>query len=305
MQSTNNIFLVRPANFGFNVETAVSNAFQNEVSLAPLDVLIEAQKEFDNAVDILTKKGINVKVIDDTLSPIKPDAIFPNNWGSYHHDGTVILYPMLATNRRLEIRPDIVDWLKKGHSIKNVIDLSSSVCDDKFLEGTGSIVFDHVYKIAYACISPRTDVSLLKEVCRILNYNDVTFNAFDTTQKAIYHTNVMMHIGTQYAVVCLECIRDKDEQIRLIKHLKESEKEIVEISLDQVNSFCGNMLELSVPNKENLLVMSQSAYKSLNDVQKSTLSRYCDITPIPIETIEQTGGGSIRCMISEIFLPKK
>lgn len=305
MHSTNNIFLIKPANFGYNSETAKSNAFQKKVVEDSEMIARNVIHEFDQMAKKLTEKGINVMVIEDSKYPIKPDAIFPNNWGSFHSDGNVILYPMLAKNRRMEKRNEVLEQILKKFDFNEIIDLSEYEKQNMFLEGTGSIIFDHNSKIAYACLSPRTDSDLFTKTCSILGYKPVFFNSIDKLGKEIYHTNVMMNIGNGYAVICLESISDKPERERVKNFLKSSGKELIDISYDQMNSFCGNMIELEVPHKKNILVMSQSAFNSLKSSQKNALEQYCELFPINVATIEKIGGGSVRCMISEIFLTKK
>lgn len=304
-QSTNNIFLVKPARFGYNVETAESNGFQNKSLDTPLEITKKAIAEFNEMAKKLSAKGINVLIIDDTPNPVKPDAIFPNNWGSFHADGRVVLYPMLAENRREERRNDILELIATKYEISEIIDLSHKENSHIFLEGTGSIIFDHPYKLAYACLSPRTDQTLLIETCNTLGYQPIYFNSFDVEGKAIYHTNVMMNIGNGYAVVCLESIADIDERQMVVHSLKNSGKEIIEISFEQMHHFCGNMLELDLQQDKNVLVLSQRAHNHLTSIQINQLENYCALFPLNIETIEQIGGGSVRCMISEIHLPEK
>lgn len=304
-QSTNSIFLVKPANFGYNFETAISNAFQNEMNLEKEILKAHVLFEFEAMRKLLVEKGINVKLIDDTISPIKPDAIFPNNWISMHANGQVILYPMLAENRRLERRQEIIDVLKQEFQINEVSDFSISEKENLFLEGTGSIIFDHVNRNAYACISPRTDKDLFIKLCEKINYSPIYFHSFDQNGKEIYHSNVMMNIGKHYVVICLESITNLEEKQMVIDSFNKTKHQIIDISQEQLKSFCGNMLELKRPNEKNLLVMSNTAFEALKTDQKEILSQFCELTPIKIDTIETIGGGSVRCMITEIFLPKK
>lgn len=304
MQSTSTIFLVRPANFGFNEETASSNAFQQKQSNND-GVKTLALAEFDSAVNTLKKAGVNVIVFDDNASPIKPDAIFPNNWISLHDNGTLVLYPMHAANRRLERRLDIVEQLKSQYSINNFIDLSYHENENRFLEGTGSIVFDHIHKMAYACLSPRTDKQLLEELCDKLGYKPFSFIAQDIAGKEIYHTNVMMCIAEKFAVVCLDSIIHDKEKRQLVHLLEQTNHEVIAISLEQMNSYAGNMLALKSKNGNDLLVMSQSAHDVLNDEQKASINRYSKIVALQIPTIETIGGGSARCMMAEVFSLKK
>jgi len=304
MQSASIIFLVRPANFGFNEETASSNAFQQKQSNHD-GVQAVVLAEFDNAVNTLKNAGVNVIVFDDTVAPVKPDAIFPNNWISLHENGTLVLYPMYAPNRRLERRLDIVEQLKSQYSINNVIDLSPYENENRFLEGTGSIVFDHIHKIAYACLSPRTDKQLLEELCDKLGYKPFSFIAQDKAGKEIYHTNVMMCMAEKFAVVCLESIVNDEERKNLILLLEQTNHEVIAISLEQMNSYAGNMLALKSNNGDDLLVMSQSAHDVLNNNQRVCIDKYAKVIALPIPTIETIGGGSARCMMAEVFSIKK
>jgi len=293
--------MIRPVNFGFNEQTAGSNAFQNR-NAAQQQVQDNALREFDNLVNVLRENGVEVLVVDDTKEPHTPDSIFPNNWVSFHQDGNVFLYPMMAENRRLERREDIIMGLEDEFKINHVIDLSRFEHENKFLEGTGSMVLDRENKIAYACISPRTDREVLDLFCKQTGYKEVSFHAFDEKQQAIYHTNVLMCIGSKFAVICLDCITDDSERNEVITILKLTYKEIVNISFEQMNHFAGNMLELKNKAGESLLVMSQSAFLSLDEDQKTTLGKYCKLLYADINTIESNGGGSARCMIAEVHL---
>jgi hypothetical protein len=303
MQSTNHVFLIRPANFNYNHETAGSNSFQNKTQISSTDINQKAIDEFNSLVSKLKSKGIDANVFDDTLQPIKPDAIFPNNWISLHSDGTVILYPMHAPNRRLERRQDIIESIKKNFKVSNIIDLSEYENENRFLEGTGSIVIDHQNRIAYACLSPRTDRELFIELCSKLNYKPVYFHSHDQEGKEIYHTNVMMCVGNKFVVICLESISNTDERKSVVESFKKTNHEIIDISLDQMNRFAGNMLLLKTEGGNSILAMSQSAFDSLNKNQRMQLENYCELFPLAIPTIETIGGGSVRCMIAEIFLP--
>lgn len=296
-QSTNNILLVRPANFGFNLETAASNAFQNQNDFDETRVLAE----FDAFAEKLKEKGVNVFVFEDTPTPIKPDAVFPNNWSSFYADGTIILYPMCAENRRAERRDDIIRKLKNHFQTAEILDYSGFELQGKFLEGTGSIVADHENKINYACLSPRTDRELFEMVSKRFGYQPVSFCAVDQNGNEIYHTNVMMCVGSKLSVVCLESIKERDA---VVESLRKTGKEIVEISFAQMNNFAGNMLTVLTDENEELLVLSESAFNSLKDDQKNALEKYCELLPISIPTIEMIGGGSVRCLMAEIFLPE-
>jgi hypothetical protein len=301
-QTTSTILMIRPVNFGFNEQTAGSNAFQNR-NAEQQQVQDKALNEFDNLVNLLQNNGVEVIVVDDTHEPHTPDSIFPNNWVSFHQDGNVFLYPMMAENRRLERREDIIMQLEDEFQIKHVIDLSRFEHDHKFLEGTGSMVLDRENKIAYACISPRTDKEVLALFCEQTGYKEVSFHAFDQYHQAIYHTNVLMCIGSKFAVICLDSITDDNERNAVLTILKLTHKEIINISFVQMNKFAGNMLELKNQNGESLLVMSKNAYQSLNQDQKAALEKYCKLLYADINTIENNGGGSARCMIAEVHLP--
>jgi hypothetical protein len=294
--------MIRPVNFGFNEQTAGSNAFQNRNAMQQ-QVQDKALTEFDNLVNMLRKNGVEVIVIDDTPEPHTPDSIFPNNWVSFHQDGNVFLYPMMAENRRLERREDIIMQLEDEFQIKHVIDLSRFEHENKFLEGTGSMVLDRENKIAYACLSPRTNKEVLNLFCSQSGYKPVLFHAVDENGMDIYHTNVLMCIGSKFAVICLDSIADEKEKAEVIASLNATFKEIVAISFAQMNQFAGNMLELKNKAGENLLVMSQNAYRSLNEDQKTTLKKYCKLLHADINTIENNGGGSARCMMAEVHLP--
>lgn len=305
-QTTSEILLVRPAGFSFNEQTALSNAFQNKIDDGNNEKLsYRAFDEFDLFAEKLRTKGIGVTVINDTIEPKKPDAVFPNNWISFHADGTVILYPMCAPNRRYERRGDVIDELKKTFSVNNIIDLSFYEDENRFLEGTGSVVFDHQNKLAYACISPRTDKELLIELCKRLDYKPVYFHAYDAKGIEIYHTNVLMTIAEGFAIVCLEAITNMVEREMVIESFSKTGHKIIDINFEQMNHFAGNMLALKNKQNKKLLVLSRSAFDSLNDDQKRIIDNYCEMIPLDIKTIETVGGGSARCMIAEIFLPKK
>jgi hypothetical protein len=301
-QTTSTILMIRPVNFGFNEQTAGSNAFQNRNAVQQ-QVQDKALAEFDNLVNILKENGVEVIVIDDTPEPHTPDSIFPNNWVSFHQDGNVFLYPMMAENRRLERREDIIMQLEDEFQIKHVIDLSRFEHENKFLEGTGSMVLDRENKIAYACLSPRTNQEVLDLFCSQSGYKPVLFHAVDENGMDIYHTNVLMCIGGKFTVICLDSIADEKEKAEVIASLNATHKEIVAISFAQMNQFAGNMLELKNKAGDNLLVMSQNAYRSLNKDQKETLEKYCKLLYADINTIENNGGGSVRCMIAEVHLP--
>ena len=300
MQTTNQVFLVRPASFSYNKQTARSNAFQTITALSPVEIQTKALEEFDAFVMTLRTAGIQVEVFEDTPEPIKPDAVFPNNWISVHEDGTIVLYPMCTPNRRLERKQAVLDWLDEEKPFITIIDYTVYEDQGRFLEGTGSIVFDHLNKKAYACLSPRTDQGLFENLMVHLGYTAISFNASDKANQAIYHTNVMMSIGKGFVVICLESIKSKLERQEVIQELEKSGLDIVRISLEQVEHFAGNMLALRI-GEQQVLVLSQSAFDCLTTEQKEQLEQYTKLLALPIPTIELIGGGSARCMITEVF----
>lgn len=304
-QTTSKILLVKPTGFGFNEQTAVSNTFQSRVGASLETIRNSALNEFENFVHGLRKNQIEVLVFEDGDIPEKPDAVFPNNWISMHEDGTVILYPMQAANRRPERSEKLIENIKRNFEVKRILDLSFYENENRFLEGTGSIVFDHENRKAFACLSPRTDLEIVHRLCSELKYDAIVFNAVDQNDVPIYHTNVMMAIAPRFAVICLESIADKDERQLVTTSLKTTGHEIVDISFSQMNSFAGNML--AVQNKEGkpFLIMSQSAFDSLNTNQMTALKAHCTLLPLDVRTIETVEGGSARCMMAEIFLSKK
>jgi len=301
MQSPSHILMVRPINFGFNAQTAGSNAFQKNGGQA--DVQQKALQEFDAFVGILRANEVEVTVIEDTPQLHTPDSIFPNNWISFHENGSVFSYPMQAENRRLERK--VFNVIKEAFQVKQVFDLSYFEQQNQFLEGTGSMVLDRENKLAFACLSPRTDIEVLNEFCKLSGYKPILFHATDQSGKAIYHTNVLMGIGDRFAVICLDAILDDTEKSRVKEALQLANKEIVEISLEQMNAFAGNMLQLKNKATESLLVMSDTAFSSLKEAQIKKLEQYCKLVYSPLNTIETNGGGSARCMMAEVFLPVK
>ena len=306
-QTTSNILMIRPVRFGFNEQTAESNAFQDKAFGQQTQETAQTQalQEFDEMVARLRKHGVNVIVVDDTPEPHTPDSIFPNNWVSFHYNGTVIEYPMQAPNRRLERRQDIISLLEKDFYINRRIDLSNFEEKGEFLEGTGSMVLDRKFKIAYACISPRTHESVLSEFGIQMNYEIVKFTAVDGAGKQIYHTNVLMCIGDMFAVICLEAIPDLDERLNVRNSLESSGKQVIEITLDQMNQFAGNMLQVENKSGQRYLVMSKTAHDSLTSEQTDTLKKHTKLLVVEIPTIERLGGGSARCMMAEVFLPNE
>ncbi|OJW18590.1 MAG: amidinotransferase [Mucilaginibacter sp. 44-25] len=300
-QSTSNILMIRPVAFGFNAQTAESNAFQNRDD-DQFAVQQKAVEEFDGFVNVLRQNGVNVIVVNDTPEPHTPDSIFPNNWVSFHDNGDIILYPMQAENRRLERREDIIRQLEESFAAKRVIDLSRFELKDDFLEGTGSMVLDRPNKIAYACISPRTNAEVLKAFCDYTGYKAITFDAIDQNGQAIYHTNVLMALGSGFVVICLDSITNATEKELVIKSIQTTGKEIIDISFDQMNHFAGNMLEVKNTSGDTLIVMSKAAFDSLSNEQKNALEKYGKLVYADISTIETNGGGSARCMMAEVHL---
>jgi len=309
MQTTNSILMIRPVAFRMNEQTAVNNYYQKVLDgLTPQTVNAKAQEEFDNFVKKLRLVGVNVIVVDDTLQPDTPDSIFPNNWISFHENGDVVLYPMFAENRRAERREDILDILEEqGFVINEIMDYTSAEEDNIFLEGTGSLLLDRENGKAYCALSPRADEELMIEFCEDFELSPVIFEAFQTVngeRKLIYHTNVMMCLGDTFAVICADCIDDKKERKMVLDSLKGDEKDIILITEEQVNNFAGNMLEVKGNDGKRYLVMSSSAYHSLTKKQISQLEQHVTILHSSLDTIEACGGGSARCMMAEIFLPK-
>jgi hypothetical protein len=301
--------MIRPVAFRMNEQTAVNNYYQKVLdNLLPATVNAKAQQEFDAFVTKLQAVGVDVTVVDDTLNPDTPDSIFPNNWISFHQNGDVVLYPMFAENRRSERREDILDMLEdKGFQIENIVDYTSAEDDGFFLEGTGSLLLDRANGNAYCALSPRADEELFIEFCEDFDMAPVIFNAYQTInneRKLIYHTNVMMCLGTTFAVICADCIDDKQERKFVLEQLKKSGKEVILISEAQVNNFAGNMLEVLGHANQKYLVMSASAHGSLTADQIKKLEKHATILSSSLDTIEACGGGSARCMMAEIFLPK-
>jgi hypothetical protein len=305
LQSTADVLMIRPASFASNPETLASNRFQSTSADAEMDVQRTALAEFEALVFALKNAGVNVHVFDDTPSPCKPDAIFPNNWFSTHADGTVVLYPMLASNRRLERRLDVIEALhtRDGFHVHATIDLTHREVENKCLEGTGSLVLDRLTRVAYACLSPRTDLDVLGEFGQRLDYDVVAFDAVDAGGAAIYHTNVLMSVGTQFAAVCTSAI-EADRRIAIVNLLESTGRKVIDLSFEQMHSFAGNMLELRTRSGELVVAMSDTASRSLSSVQRDALERSARIVSVPIPTIERLGGGSVRCMLAEVHLPK-
>lgn len=307
MQTTDTVLMIEPIAFGYNAQTAENNYFQ--VEQKDSDIQQKALSEFNNFVEKLRSKEINVITIKDTFEPHSPDSIFPNNWVSFHKDGKVVLYPMFAPNRRVERREDILETIKnQGFEIAEVDDFSHFENDDKFLEGTGSMIFDHDHKIAYGSVSLRLDEELFMKFCAKFGFTPVVFHSFQNVgdqRLPIYHTNVMMCVADQFVVICLDCIDDEMEREKVQEMIKSSEKEVIEISEDQMQQFAGNMLQVQNSEGKKFLVMSKTAYKSLTPEQIQNIEKYCEIIYSDLNTIEVNGGGSARCMLAEVFLPRK
>lgn len=308
-QTANTLLMIKPVAFGFNRQTAENNYFQQQDDISASKIQEQALLEFNGMADILRKENINLIIIEDTLNPHTPDSIFPNNWISFHQDGAIALYPMYAENRRWERRDDITERIQKeGFTIRKRLDYSNYEKEDSFLEGTGSMILDRVNMVAYAALSKRTDEQLFLQFCADFHYKPICFHAFQTVKNErlpIYHTNVMMSIGDQYTIVCLNSVDNASERNILIDSLLVTGKEIIEISEQQMYQFAGNMLQVENISGEKFLVMSQAAYNSLTKNQIDKLESYNRLLITAIPTIEKYGGGSARCMIAEIFLPKQ
>lgn len=308
-QCASAVLMIRPAAFDYNPETAATNRMQQRASGTPVHASEMARIEFDVFVRALESEGIRVCVAEDTLEPPKPDAVFPNNWVSFHQDGTVVLYPMQAESRRRERRRELIDEVseKLGYGVKRIVDLTHHEEQRRFLEGTGSLVLDNVHRVAYACRSPRTHPQVLDEWCRELGYEAVEFNAADRNGVPLYHTNVLMSIGTRAVIIGTEAIAAED-RARVLEKLQESKRDIVEIGHADIAAFAGNMLELATWDEAlgdyRVLVMSASARQALHPSVFAKLSACTDtVLAAPVPTIEKLGGGSVRCMLAEVFLP--
>ena len=298
-QTTSKVFMVKPVCFGFNEQTAGNNAFQKEGFNQGAQE--KALKESNDFVSLLRENGIEVVIAEDTLEPKTPDSIFPNNWFSTHSEGKLVLYPMFAPNRRAERKDVFLEEIKKNFDCKNIIDLTKWENEGKFLEGTGSMALDRVAKVAYACKSPRTCEEVFNDFCKQLEFTPLLFNAVDKNDKMIYHTNVLMCIGSTFAVVCTDSIKDKEECKNVVKSLEKSGKKVVKITFDQMEHFAGNMLEVKNKEGKRFLIMSQTAFDCLTDEQKDYLGKECTILHPKIECVEVNGGGSARCMMAELF----
>ncbi len=303
MQTTSHILMIRPHHFDFNNETAVNNSFQ--INSGDRSVPEKALIEFDQLVTTLQSYDIDVTVVQDTAEPYTPDSIFPNNWISFHSDGTICLYPMFAENRRRERKPTVLLQIASKFELTNKVDFTEQEERKRFLEGTGSMVLDRAHKIAYACLSIRTDENVLQQFCDEMGYSPIVFEAVDEKGYPIYHTNVMMCVADQFAVICLESIRNEDEKEKVLQSLLGSGKTIIPISYEQMNHFAGNMLQVENEMGTKYLVMSSQAFKSLSNDQILQINHFNKIIHSDISTIETNGGGSARCMIAEVFLPLK
>ncbi len=299
MQVARKILMVRPALFAYNEETATNNYFQSKTAHSNLNE--RALQEFDDFVNILRSNKIDVIVVQDSIDPHTPDSIFPNNWFSTHSTGELILYPMFAENRRDERKKKVLNTLEEHFNAHKVIDLTEWENKNRFLEGTGSLILDHKNRIVYACRSERTDDIVFEDFYTKMNFEPQLFNAYDENEKIIYHTNIMLSIGEKHAIICAESIFDQNRRAQVINSLKVSKKEIIEISFEQMRSFCANILEVLNVDNEPCLIMSETAKKSYTYEQRKKLEKYCKLISTPLNIIEETGGGSARCMIAEIF----
>jgi len=308
-QITDTILMIRPINFRMNEQTVVNNYYQKVLeNVLPETINTKAQQEFDAFVEKLRAVGINVIVAQDTIQSDTPDSVFPNNWISFHENGDVALYPMFAENRRLERSEETINLVEsKGFKINNIIDYTEAESEDLFLEGTGSLVLDRQYRKAYCALSPRANEDLLIEFCEDFEYTPVVFTANQTVngeRLAIYHTNVMMCLAEEFSVICLDSIDDKSERKNVLKHLKEDGKEVIAITEEQLTNFAGNMLQIRNNDGKKIMIMSDAAHQSLTTKQIKTIEKYCEILSSSLDIIEACGGGSARCMMAEVFLPK-
>ena len=300
MQATSKVLMIRPLHFVYNAETAVNNSFQ--VKGDQENLTEKAVQEFDKFVNVLQNRGIDVTVVEDSPDPHTPDAIFPNNWISFHSSGIYCLYPMFAPNRRKERKAEVISIIQKKFHFDHLIDFTGYESENLFLEGTGSMVLDREKRLAYACLSPRTNEVVLKDFCNKLNYQAVMFHAVDESGQAVYHTNVMMCVADRYVVICLDSITDPSEKKYVEETILRSGKELIRINSSQMNQFAGNMLQLENERKEKILVMSTAAWNALLPAQIETLTKYNSILHSSLREIETNGGGSARCMIAEIHL---
>lgn len=297
--------MVRPAAFGFNEETAANNYFQSNPDISKEELQQRALTEFDLMVQTLRSHDINVLVIEDTKEPAKPDAIFPNNWLSTSPNGVVAVFPMYAPNRRKEKRDEILEQLAAAFIIRDVQDWSEYEAEGRFLEGTGSMVMDNDNKMIYACVSERTSLSVLEKYAATNGYQAIVFLATDKNGMPVYHTNVAMTLGESFCVLCEEAIEEEWELIAVRQLLESTNHIIIAITREQMHCFAGNMLEVKNNKGENILILSQTAFNSLRKEQRQMLEAYATLLPIAVPTIEEVEGGSVRCMMAEVFLEKK
>ena len=306
-QISNHLLMIEPVSFSKNAQTAVNNYYQKDSVLSPLETQEQALTEFKNFAALLQSKGVEVTVMKDTIDPETPDSIFPNNWISFHEDSRVGIYPMFAENRRNEVRFEILDELKtKGYQIGDIVDFRKE-SSEVFLEGTGSIVLDRANRVAYCALSPRADRDLFIRFCTEFSFKAMIFHAYQnvgTSRELIYHTNVMMCVGDAYVIICMDCVDDVVEKNSLIEQFKKDGKEIITVSEEQVNSFAGNMLQVENQSGDKFLVMSKAAHDCLTEEQVNRIERFNPILSSDLTTIETCGGGSARCMMAEVFLPK-
>lgn len=306
-QCTNTVFVVRPCRFHANPETAASNAFQANQPWADHEASNRlAQKQFDACVGVLDRAGVHCIVFDDTPEPHTPDSIFPNNWISTHADGTVVLYPMEAPSRRRERREDVLDVLREDHGfvVEHIFDLSPHEEEGRYLEGTGSLVLDRVNQVAFACRSSRTHEAVFDAFAARMGYTPVLFDSVDAHGQAIYHTNVMMWLGTTLAGVCMASLGYEDGAL-MMNRLAASGHELVDLSFDQLEAFAGNMLELRDGAGDPVIALSQQAFDSLAPTQRTRLEAHATLAVCPIDHIENESGGSVRCMLAEVHLPRR
>ncbi len=305
-QLASSVLMIRPARFENNPQTAASNRFQGKTDASPDEQQQTAVAQFDDLVSDLRANGIEAIVVEDTSEPHTPDSIFPNNWVSFHADGRVVLYPMEAGNRRTERRMDVVESLDTtyGFQVSEVVDLSHHEQAGHFLEGTGSMVLDRVNRIAYACLSSRTQLDALGDFAQRLDYDVVAFDAVDRDGVPIYHTNVLMNVGERLAVICDGAIARDDQRAAVLQRLHKTGHDVVSLNYDQMDAFAGNMLELRNKNGDRMLAMSQQAYDSLDKKQQRKLRDNGSIITTAIDDIESSAGGSVRCMLAEVHLPR-
>lgn len=301
-QAAHTVIMIQPVAFGYNPETAGSNAFQQDIK--DKDVIALGKKEFTEVIKVMKKAGVHVKIFEDTKHVDTPDAIFPNNWFFTLPDGKIVLCPMESPTRRKERRMDIISWLEEHYQVSEIIDITGNEVKERYLEGTGSIVFDHINKKAYACPSSRTNEKLFDELCERIGYKAVLFQSRDEKGNDIYHTNVLMSIGSDYAIVCLDAVHPADHEI-VLENLAEDEIRVISIGYQQMKAMAGNVLELQTKGLENVLIMSKTSFDSLLPGQLDALSKKIEILTVDIPTIEVVGGGGIRCMIAGIHLPSK